>query len=349
MADKPIPTPIEADLPEDWQLDQIVSPTGTDVGLTEQHGYNYLMEKVNEVATGVNTVNDGFENIPDNDEIAEIIEPQIKDAIEKAEEALESAELARVFGLIGAINDDEDAGGSGGISSLIKVPKVLTGTYSAASGTVVFEEPFEYPPLVFSFNKNYTSGNAGGTPGGTILPASITNSQFTFSGVSTNYAWVAISRAPQAIGEDMEYVKIQAGAQTGSSGSIVFADPYDEPPYLVFPNGGAFVANSLTNTGFSFTSGNTNNMWLAIGKTKEKLPDDYKVCRVETLACLTTSGTIAFNRVWSQTPVGFMWYRGAQNGSMTMANILIDKFTYSSGTTERVFIFFSKTPETVSI
>ena len=47
MAERPLPSPLPADLPENWVLDQIVAPVGTSVGLTQQHGYNYLMEQVN--------------------------------------------------------------------------------------------------------------------------------------------------------------------------------------------------------------------------------------------------------------------------------------------------------------
>ena len=43
----PLPYPLPADLPEDWTNDQIVAPNGADVGLTEQHGYNYLAKQVN--------------------------------------------------------------------------------------------------------------------------------------------------------------------------------------------------------------------------------------------------------------------------------------------------------------
>lgn len=63
MADKPIASPLPADLPENWQAGQIVAPTGEEVGLTHQHGYNYLMEMVNKAQQGVNTVNDAFENV----------------------------------------------------------------------------------------------------------------------------------------------------------------------------------------------------------------------------------------------------------------------------------------------
>ena len=64
MANKPIPNPLLADLPEDWVVDQIVAPTGEEVGLTQQHGYNYLMEKVNEAIQAINDLNEGFEDIP---------------------------------------------------------------------------------------------------------------------------------------------------------------------------------------------------------------------------------------------------------------------------------------------
>lgn len=39
--------PLPADLPENWTFQQTVAPTGAEVGLDEQHGYNYLMKQVN--------------------------------------------------------------------------------------------------------------------------------------------------------------------------------------------------------------------------------------------------------------------------------------------------------------
>lgn len=44
---KIISTPLPKDLPENWNDNQYVSPGGTEVGLSEQHGYNYLMKQVN--------------------------------------------------------------------------------------------------------------------------------------------------------------------------------------------------------------------------------------------------------------------------------------------------------------
>lgn len=63
MADKPVGYLLIADLPEDWQVNDIVAPTGAEVGLTQQHGYNYLMAKVNEAILAINDLNNGFENV----------------------------------------------------------------------------------------------------------------------------------------------------------------------------------------------------------------------------------------------------------------------------------------------
>lgn len=63
MAHRPLPAPLPADLPENWALDQIVAPDGTSAGLTQQHGYNYLMEQVNKAQQAVNAINESFDTI----------------------------------------------------------------------------------------------------------------------------------------------------------------------------------------------------------------------------------------------------------------------------------------------
>ncbi len=50
--------PLPADLPEDWVVEQIIAPTGEEVGLSHQHGYNYLMEMVNRAQRSVNQINE---------------------------------------------------------------------------------------------------------------------------------------------------------------------------------------------------------------------------------------------------------------------------------------------------
>ena len=52
--------PLPADLPEDWVVEQIIAPTGEEVGLSHQHGYNYLMEMVNRAQRSVNQINEAL-------------------------------------------------------------------------------------------------------------------------------------------------------------------------------------------------------------------------------------------------------------------------------------------------
>lgn len=63
MADRPLSTPLPADLPEDWTSGQIVAPSGADAGLSQQHGYNYLMAQVNAAQRAANAINESFDDI----------------------------------------------------------------------------------------------------------------------------------------------------------------------------------------------------------------------------------------------------------------------------------------------
>ncbi len=65
MAEKPFENPLPADLPENWTAGQIVAPTGEEVGLSHQHGYNYLMEMVNRAHLSINIVNKFVEDLAD--------------------------------------------------------------------------------------------------------------------------------------------------------------------------------------------------------------------------------------------------------------------------------------------
>lgn len=62
MATKPIPTNPTADIPQNWTDGQIVAPSGTSVGLTEKHGWNYIMSKINQALTMIGTLNDAWDS-----------------------------------------------------------------------------------------------------------------------------------------------------------------------------------------------------------------------------------------------------------------------------------------------
>lgn len=65
----PIQPPLAADLPTNWQPNQIVSPDGVSAGLSEQHGYNHLMEQVNAALQGVNALGQTINGLPEPDEV----------------------------------------------------------------------------------------------------------------------------------------------------------------------------------------------------------------------------------------------------------------------------------------
>lgn len=63
---------LPADLPENWTQGQTISPNGTEVGLTEQHGYNYLMKQVNNTQTEVNNINTALTDVAQQATVNEI-------------------------------------------------------------------------------------------------------------------------------------------------------------------------------------------------------------------------------------------------------------------------------------
>ena len=63
MADNPITVSLPADLPEDWVENQIVAPEGQSVGLSQQHGYNYLMEQVNAAQEAASQIGEAFSGL----------------------------------------------------------------------------------------------------------------------------------------------------------------------------------------------------------------------------------------------------------------------------------------------
>lgn len=77
--ENPITTPLPADLPENWQTSQIVAPDGADAGLSEQHGYNYLMRQVNAAQEGVNTLGEALEDAASLDSTGKLAQEEIPD------------------------------------------------------------------------------------------------------------------------------------------------------------------------------------------------------------------------------------------------------------------------------
>lgn len=63
MANNPLTQNLPADLPTNWQNGQIVAPLGASVGLSTQHGYNYLMQQGNASQSAINTIGAAFSGV----------------------------------------------------------------------------------------------------------------------------------------------------------------------------------------------------------------------------------------------------------------------------------------------
>lgn len=63
MADNPIKINLPADLPENWQNPMTVTAEGTDSGLSQQHGYNYLMKAVNDAQRAATEIGEAFNEL----------------------------------------------------------------------------------------------------------------------------------------------------------------------------------------------------------------------------------------------------------------------------------------------
>lgn len=67
MANNPITQSLPADLPVDWAYGQTVAPTGAEAGLSEQHGYNYLMAQVNAAQRAASEIGEAFGSLSPSD------------------------------------------------------------------------------------------------------------------------------------------------------------------------------------------------------------------------------------------------------------------------------------------
>lgn len=75
------------DLPEDWNDTKYVSPNGTEVGLSEKHGYNYLMKQVNNAQQAAAELSEGLDlmvgvNMLDNWYLADPIDRRDGECVE---------------------------------------------------------------------------------------------------------------------------------------------------------------------------------------------------------------------------------------------------------------------------
>ncbi|WP_281713540.1 hypothetical protein [Anaerotignum lactatifermentans] len=150
---------LPANLPENWTQGQTISPNGTETGLTEQHGYNYLMKQVNNTQTEVNNINDALPDVAQQATVNDIknkigteadadTQPtlfgrlaQVKNVLlEKLTEL-----LTKITGIDGKIGTSGDAVGSATLFGQIKtIVDTIAGKKYRYSDTVQHTESATY-------------------------------------------------------------------------------------------------------------------------------------------------------------------------------------------------------------
>lgn len=135
---------LPANLPENWTQGQTISPNGTETGLTEQHGYNYLMKQVNNTQTEVNNINGALPDVAQQATVNEInnkigteadadTQPTLFGRLAQLKNVLleKLAELlTKVTGIDGKIGTSGDAAGSETLFGQVKdiSDNMITGT-----------------------------------------------------------------------------------------------------------------------------------------------------------------------------------------------------------------------------
>lgn len=211
-------TKLPADLPENWTQGQTVSPNGTEVGLTEQHGYNYLMKQVNATQKEVNGIQDALPDVAQQTTVEEINQKigtegdadtqptvfgrlaQVKNALgEKLQEKLQEV-LTKVTGIDEKIGKTDDTVGNNKVGSVMG--KLNTIYNLLIGGLVVYDEPGTYEWTV---------------------PAGITKIKVSGAGAGAGAGGACVSKT-------MVYMSKTNGGGGGSSGASISEREYEVTP-----------------------------------------------------------------------------------------------------------------------
>ena len=73
MSENPIHVQLPAYLPEDWVYGQTVAPNGSEAGMSTQHGYNYLMQQVNNSQKAAKAIGEAFPDLATAEDLEEYV------------------------------------------------------------------------------------------------------------------------------------------------------------------------------------------------------------------------------------------------------------------------------------
>lgn len=214
---------LPADLPENWTRGQIVSPNGTETGLTEQHGYNYLMKQVNNTQTEVNNINGALPDVAQQATVEKInnkigtesdadTQPTLFGRLAQLKNVLleKLAEvLTKVTGIDGKIGTSGDTAGTATLFGQVKdisekmptgaVKSVQRGTGTSPEGawneikTINIQINTVNPEKCFVIIHTAVSANTDNSFGMGCYVKKLTSTQLTLGVIrSIEYSWQVI-------------------------------------------------------------------------------------------------------------------------------------------------------------
>lgn len=340
MATRPVKQSLPADLPENWTDSQYVSPGGTEVGLTPQHGYNYLNRQVNAVQKAAQEIDAAFEDLaPLDHETKKIPKGYFPDDLGDYQPKTESLPISQNLGMNDTVPFYSTADQQSKSITIAKLKSAL-GVQSPTISVIAL------------------AGTSLTCSDGTTTLTGTDSQEFSLPNMGTwtvtaTYGTKVVSQAVEVTGA-LKYTvdlriatKIEVTSNPTKTAYIV-GDRFDPAGMVVkatFADGStAVITDRVDYSPKTMTYGTTSVVVSAtIGGQAYTASVAVTVSRIKVSAVPTQSGTLTYNGA-SQSPTlsGYdaakMTLSGTQMatnaGSYTMqASLKDDKYEWPDGTT----------------
>ena len=340
MATRPVKQNLPADLPENWTDSQYVSPGGTEVGLTPQHGYNYLNRQVNAVQKAAQEIDAAFEDLaPLDPETKKIPKGYFPDDLGDYQLKTESLPISQNLGMNDTVPFYSTADQQSKSITIAKLKSAL-GVQSPTISVIALE------------GTSLTCSDGTTTLTGTGSQEFSLPNTGTWT-VTATYGSKTVSQVVEVTGA-LKYTvdlriatKIEVTSNPTKTAYIV-GDQFDPAGMVVkatFADGStAVITDQVDYSPKTMTYGTTSVVVSAtIGGQAYTASVAVTVSRIKVSAVPTQSGTLTYNGA-SQSPTlsGYdatkMTLSGTQSatnaGSYTMqASLKDDKYEWPDGTT----------------
>ena len=340
MATRPVKQNLPADLPENWTDSQYVSPGGTEVGLTPQHGYNYLNRQVNAAQKAAQEIDAAFENLaPLDPETKKIPKGYFPDDLGDYQPKTESLPISQNLGMNDTVPFYSTADQQSKSITIAKLKSAL-GVQNPTISVIALE------------------GTSLTCSDGTTTLTGTGSHEFSLPTIGTwtvtaTYGSKTVSQVVEVTGALKYTVDLRIATKievtsNPTKTSYIVGDQFDPAGMVVkatFADGStAVITDQVDYSPKTMTYGTTSVVVSAtIGGQAYTASVAVTVSRIKVSAVPTQSGTLTYNGA-SQSPTlsGYdatkMTLSGTQSatnaGSYTMqASLKDDKYEWPDGTT----------------